>query len=139
MPVTLHPSPFTAFAMKLFTVEEANALLPTVRGVVRRIQRAYARVSAAQEQARQAAAGAAHGGGGMEGGAGYVMSLSELAEASGELEGLGVQLKDYERGLIDFPAMRDGRVVLLCWQMGEGDELEWWHDLEAGFAGRQPL
>ena len=125
--------------MKFFTVEEANALLPTVRGVVGRIQRAYARVSAAQEQARLASAGAAHGGGGMEGGGDYVVSLSELAEASGELEGLGVQLKDYVRGLIDFPAMREGRVVLLCWQMGEGDELEWWHDLEAGFAGRQPL
>lgn len=125
--------------MKLFTIEEANALLPTVRGIVGRIQRTYARVSAAQEQARLAAAGAAHGGGGMEGGAGYVRSLSDLAEASGELEELGVQMKDYTRGLIDFPALRDGRVVLLCWQMGEGDELEWWHDLEAGFAGRQPL
>jgi hypothetical protein len=125
--------------MKLFTVEEANALLPTVRGVVGRIQRAYARVSASQEQARQAATGAAHGGGGMEGGASYVLSLSELAEASGELEELGVQMKDYTRGLIDFPTMREGRVVLLCWQMGEGDELEWWHDMEAGFAGRQPL
>jgi len=125
--------------MKLFTVEEANALLPTVRGIVGRIQRTYARVSAAQEQARLAAAGAAHGGGGMEGGGDYVLSLSDLAEAAGELEELGVQMKDYTRGLIDFPAMREGRVVLLCWQMGEGDELEWWHDLEAGFAGRQPL
>ncbi|MBV9928659.1 MAG: DUF2203 domain-containing protein [Acidobacteria bacterium] len=125
--------------MKLFTVEEANALLPTVRKVVSRIQRTYARVSAAQERARLAAAGAAQGGGGMEGGGDYVLALSVLAEASGELEELGVQLKDYERGLIDFPAMRDGRVVLLCWQMGEGDALEWWHDLEAGFAGRQPL
>jgi hypothetical protein len=125
--------------MKLFTVEEANALLPAVQGIVGRIQRAYARVSAAQERARLAAAGAALGGGGMEGGADYVLSLSELAEASGELEGLGVQLKDYERGLIDFPTLREGRVVLLCWEMGEGDELEWWHDLEAGFAGRQPL
>jgi hypothetical protein len=125
--------------MKLFTVEEANALLPTVRGIVGRIQRAYARVSAAQEPARLAAAGAALGGGGMEGGAAYVLSLSELAETAGELEELGVQLKDYTRGLIDFPTLREGRVVLLCWQMGEGDELEWWHDLEAGFAGRQPL
>src|SRR5688500_9796694 len=99
--------------MKLFTVEEANALLPTVRGVVGRIQRAHARVSASQEQARLAAEGASRGGGGMEGGGDYVQSLSELAEASGELEALGVQLKDYARGLIDFPAMRDGRVVLL--------------------------
>jgi hypothetical protein len=125
--------------MKLFTVEDANALLPTVRGIVRRVQRAYARVSAAQAQARLAAEGASRGGGGMEGGSAYVLSLTELAETSGELETLGVQIKDYERGLIDFPTMRDGRVVLLCWQMGEGDELEWWHDLEAGFAGRQPL
>jgi hypothetical protein len=125
--------------MKLFTVGEANALLPTVRGIVRRIQRAYARVSAVKEQAQLAAEGAAHGGGGMEGGGDYVLSLSELAAAAGELEELGVQLKDYTRGLIDFPTMREGRVVLLCWQMGEGDELEWWHDLEGGFAGRQPL
>ena len=125
--------------MKLFTVEEANVLLPTVRGIVGRIQRAYTRISASQEQARLAAAGAAHGGGGMEGGVEYVLKLTELAEASGELEELGVQLKDYGRGLIDFPAMREGRVVLLCWQMGEGDELVWWHDLEAGFSGRQPL
>ncbi|HEX6183157.1 MAG TPA: DUF2203 domain-containing protein [Pyrinomonadaceae bacterium] len=125
--------------MKLFTVEDANALLPTVRGIVRRVQRAYARVSASQEQARLAAEGAARGGGGMVGGSAYVLSLTELAEASGELEALGVQMKDYERGLIDFPTLRDGRVVLLCWQMGEGDELEWWHDLEAGFGGRQPL
>lgn len=125
--------------MKLFTVEDANALLPTVRGIVRRVQRTYARVSASQAQARLAAEGASRGGGGMEGGTGYVLALTELAEASGELEALGVQIKDYERGLIDFPTLRDGRVVLLCWQMGEGDELEWWHDLEAGFGGRQPL
>ncbi len=125
--------------MKLFTVEDANALLPTVRGIVRRVQRAYRRVSAAQEQARLASEGAARGGGGMEGGSDYVEALTELAGASGELEALGVQLKDFERGLIDFPSTRDGRVVLLCWQLGEGDELEWWHDLEAGFAGRQPL
>jgi hypothetical protein len=125
--------------MRLFTVEEANALLPTVRQVVGRIQRGYARVSGAQGEARRAAERAALGGGGMEGGARYVKALTGLAESVGQLEALGVQLKDYERGLVDFPAMRDGRVVLLCWQMGEGESVEWWHDVEAGFAGRQPL
>ena len=65
--------------------------------------------------------------------------LTELTVQLAELEGLGVQLKDFERGLVDFPSLRDGRVVLLCWQMGEGDELEWWHDVDAGFAGRTPL
>jgi hypothetical protein len=125
--------------MKLFTVEEANALLPTVRGIVARVQRAHARVSAGQDAARQAAERARLGGGGIVGGSVYVAALSELAEHAGRLEALGVQLKDYARGLIDFPSMREGRVVLLCWQMGEGDRVEWWHDVEAGFAGRQPL
>ncbi|MDT4898557.1 MAG: hypothetical protein QOH25_3634 [Acidobacteriota bacterium] len=69
----------------------------------------------------------------------YVSLLIELLASTGEIETLGVQLKDYARGLIDFPSLRDGRVVLLCWQMGEGDQIEWWHDVEAGFAGRQPL
>jgi hypothetical protein len=125
--------------MKLFTIEDANALLPTVRGIVGRVQRAYARVSASQEAAQRAASGATHGGGGMAGGSAYVVALTALAESTGQLEALGVQIKDYARGLIDFPTMREGRVVLLCWQMGEGDELEWWHDLETGFAGRRPL
>jgi hypothetical protein len=75
----------------------------------------------------------------MAGGSVYVKSLYELGKLTLEIDALGVQLKDYARGLIDFPAMRDGRVVLLCWQIGEGEEIEWWHDLETGFAGRQPL
>jgi hypothetical protein len=126
--------------MKLFTVEEANALLPTVREIVRRVQRSYKRVASSQEAAKAAAESARlGGGGGIVGGSAYVSALSDLAEQSGRLEALGVQLKDYGRGLIDFPSLREGRVVLLCWQMGEGDQLEWWHDTEAGFAGRRPL
>lgn len=126
--------------MKLFSVEEANALLPTVRRIVAGLARDYARVVAAREAAQQAAEGAKESGGGsMPGGGPYVAALTGLAERAGQLEALGVQLKDYERGLIDFPTMRDDRVVLLCWQLGEGDRIEWWHDLEAGFAGRQPL
>ncbi len=125
--------------MKLFTVEEANALLPTVSRVVGAIQRAYRYVTEQQEAARHAAEGAQLGGGGMPGGTKYVKTLYNLAENASQLEVLGVQIKDYERGLIDFPSMRDGRVVLLCWQGGEGESIEWWHDLESGFAGRQPL
>jgi hypothetical protein len=75
----------------------------------------------------------------MKGGSNYVRVLYELGKLTTELHELGVQLKDYTRGLIDFPAMRDGRVVLLCWQLDEGDEIEWWHEVEDGFAGRQPL
>lgn len=126
--------------MKLFSIEEANALLPTVRVKVAAMSRAYSRVSASQEGSREVAELAKTTGGGyMLNGGVYVAALLALAASAGELEALGVQLKDYERGLIDFPAMRDGRVVLLCWQLGEGDEIEWWHDLETGFSGRQPL
>lgn len=125
--------------MKLFKVEEANALLPTVRLIVAEIQRAYGRLTAMQKEAKRAAEGAEMGGGGMPDGGRYVGALVSLAERAAELEGLGVQLKDYARGLIDFPSLREGRMVLLCWQMGEGDEIRWWHDVEAGFAGRQPL
>ena len=125
--------------MKLFSVEEANALLPTVRQILLRIQRAVRRLASFQEEARRAAEGAEQGGGGMPGGPQYVSLLIDLYSSASELETLGVQLKDQERGLIDFPSMREDRVILLCWHLGEGDRIEWWHDVEAGFAGRQPL
>ena len=124
--------------MKLFTVEEANALIPHVRGIVGRIQTLYARLAEYREAAKGAAMASEYGGG-MEGGSAYVKTLYEVGKLTTELHTLGVQLKDYSRGLIDFPCLREEKVVLLCWQMGEGDEIEWWHDVESGFAGRQPL
>ena len=126
-------------AMKLFTVEEANSLLPTVRPIVRSIQRSHRRLAGFQSAAKQAAEGADSGGGGLREGPRYARILVELSTSAGQLESLGIQLKDYRQGLIDFPSMRDGRVVLLCWKADEGDRVEWWHDVEAGFAGRQPL
>jgi hypothetical protein len=125
--------------MKLFTIQEANALLPSVRMILARIQRAHRSLAAYRDEARKAAEAAELGGGGIENGVAYAIILTALTTHMSELDTLGVQLKDFERGLIDFPSLRDGRVVLLCWQMGEGDELEWWHDVDAGFAGRTPL
>ena len=125
--------------MKLFSIEEANALLPTVQRIVRQIQRTHRRLLSYRDEARQAAGAAEQGGGGMKDGANYIAHLFELSSRTAELDELGVQIKDYARGLIDFPSLRDGNVILLCWQLGEGDQLEWWHDMESGFAGRQPL
>jgi len=125
--------------MKLFTIEEANALLPAVRERLKHIQRSRRRLAAFRKEAKKAAEGAEMGGGGMEGGALYAIVISQFTAEIAELEASGVQLKDFDRGLIDFPSLRDGRVVLLCWQLGEGDEVEWWHDMDAGFAGRTPL
>lgn len=125
--------------MKIFTIQEANALLPEVKIILAKIQRAHRKLSRFRDEAKKASEAAEQGGGGIQNGAAYAMALTELTIQLSDLEGLGVQLKDFERGLVDFPSLRDGRVVLLCWQMGEGDELEWWHDVDAGFAGRTPL
>lgn len=125
--------------MKIFTLEEANELLPTVEPILKKIKSRHERIAAFREAVQAAAQAAPAGGGGIEGGSIYVKSLYELGKLTLELDTLGVQLKDYSRGLIDFPAMREGRIVLLCWQLGEGGEIRWWHDLETGFAGRQPL
>jgi hypothetical protein len=112
--------------MKLFTIQG-------------KIQRAHRKLSRYRDDAKKAAEAAEQGGGGVADGVAYARALTYLTVQMTELEGLGVQLKDFERGLVDFPSLREGRVVLLCWQMGEGDELEWWHDVDAGFAGRTPL
>src|SRR6266550_7881855 len=125
--------------MKLFTVEEANALLPSVRQLLRNLQRSRRRLGAYREEARQASEQAEQGGGGVAGGLLYGRLLINFAAEMGELETIGVQLKDFDRGLVDFPSLRDGRVVLLCWQLDEGDQLEWWHDMDTGFGGRTPL
>lgn len=125
--------------MKIFTIQEANALLPEVRIITGKIQRAHRKLSRYRDEAKKAAEAAEQGGGGMTDGVAYAAVLTELTLQIAELEALGVQLKDFERGLVDFPSLRDGRVVLLCWQLGEGDELEWWHDVDAGFAGRTAL
>ena len=124
--------------MKLFTIEEANQTLKVVRPILEKIKKRHA-VIAELRDAAKAAAASAENGGGMERGSLYVQSLYELGKLTLEIDALGVQLKDYGRGLVDFPAWREGRVVLLCWQLGEGDRIEWWHEIEAGFAGRQPL
>ena len=124
--------------MKLFTVEESNALIPTLRPKLLRIKHLYEIIGSLRDAAAAAAAAAAAGGG-MEGGSRYVRTLYEVGKLMTELAESGIELKDQDRGLIDFPSLRNGRVVLLCWQLDEGDEIQWWHDVEAGFAGRQPL
>lgn len=126
--------------MKLFTVEEANDLLPVIRPKLEEIKRRYAVNAAFRDSVKLAAIAASEcGGGGLEGGTRYVKSLYKIGKITTELCELGVQIKDYSRGLIDFPSTRNGQVILLCWQLGENERIEWWHEMETGFAGRKPL
>jgi hypothetical protein len=64
--------------------------------------------------------------------------VDQMGASVARLDGWGITLRDIETGLIDFPALVDGRQVWLCWKLGEGD-VEWWHELDSGFAGRRPL
>jgi len=68
----------------------------------------------------------------------YFSLVQDLRGVLDLLDNIGVQVKDLKRGLVDFPARRAGRPVLLCWQVGEGG-LGFWHDLHSGFAGRRPV
>jgi len=67
-----------------------------------------------------------------------VESVSHLMYLLHQIKDLGVIVKDVDKGLCDFPYMRDGKMVYLCWHLGE-EEIGFWHDIEAGFAGREPL
>ena len=64
---------------------------------------------------------------------------AELAAGIEQVTALVIDVKSLEHGLIDFPSFREGRVVFLCWRLGEGPTIRYWHDIDAGFAGRRPL
>ena len=119
-----------------YTVEQANAALGFVGERLERLR--SARLQLEDEEARAALGEAAPSNGG--GAPGRVVSEAflELQRALGELQAMEIVLRDLERGLVDFPAMRDGEEIYLCWEEGE-EEIGWWHDQDSGYAGRQPL
>jgi hypothetical protein len=120
-----------------YTVEQATAAMPWVRERLERLREAHALLG--DREAREALSEATPGNGGGE--PGQVVSEGFLALRSAliELQEMEIVLRDLERGLVDFPSMRGGREVYLCWVEQEEDEIGHWHDLEAGFAGRRPL
>ena len=119
-----------------YTLEQANAAIGWVRERIDRMR--AAREQLGDEEARTALSEAAPGNGGGSPGVVVSEAFLSLRGALVELQEMEVVLRDLERGLIDFPAMRDGREVYLCLEDGE-DEIGFWHDIEAGYGGRQPL
>ena len=128
----------------IFTPEEANAALDALRPLVDAMVVAKHVLDEAQEERDELAQRIAGNGGGIPptelaaANEAVEAAASELATAIGLVQAEGVLVKDLDSGLIDFPAKRDGEDILLCWRLGE-EEVAFWHGLEDGFAGRQPL
>ncbi len=117
-----------------FTIEQANRSLPLVRRIVRDIVNAHER--AMQLQGRLEELTANQSTSPLQ--AQLDEAMEQLQAYVSELNDVGVELKDYEAGLIDFLARHQGRDVYLCWRLGE-ETIAYWHELHAGFAGRQPI
>ncbi len=134
---------------RLFTLDEAIALLPTIRPILQRIMDLRIRLERAERDTVSQHWKARTNGhvnfngqaGGAPSGEAQSQRVALRAELNGELarlHELGVELKDPAIGLIDFRSLREGRVVYLCWRLGE-PTVAYWHDLDAGYGGRQPL
>jgi hypothetical protein len=129
---------------RVFTIEQANAMLPLVRAITTDLTALARDVMERRHRLATLTSGRQ-----LKTGDPYSDELAQmdteidrdvqrLQEYVGELQQLGVEPKGAIEGLVDFPCRLDGRLVLLCWKLGEPEVL-YWHDLEAGFAGRQPL
>lgn len=119
-----------------YTVEQANAALPWV---IERLERLRSgRDAFSDEEVREALGEATPGNGGGEPGRVVSEAFLELQSAAAELDAMEVVVRDIDRGLVDFPSLREDREVYLCWEDGE-EEVAHWHETDAGFAGRQAL
>ncbi len=119
-----------------FTPDEANALLPRIEPMLVALRDARDRLT--DSELHEALSDASPTNGGGEPGRQVGRAFLEVRGLLGELQGIGLVLRDLDRGLVDFPAILDGQEAYLCWELGE-DEIGYWHDLESGYGGRRPL
>jgi hypothetical protein len=130
--------------MRLYTLAEARASLPEVIDIVTGLRDAFVELRALQANVAAQSRGASGDGHLLndpwdDSGENRMEQLNTIIQrAAMALDQRGIELKDPDRGLIDFFSEREGRVVYLCYLLGE-PELEYWHDLQAGFAGRQRI
>jgi hypothetical protein len=119
-----------------YTLEEARERLPWVMDRLAALRSARERLT--DEGARATLGESAPGNGGGRAGRDVGEGFLDLQAGVAEFEELDIVLRDLDRGLVDFPSLRDGHEIYLCWIDGESD-IEFWHELDAGFAGRRPL
>jgi hypothetical protein len=119
-----------------FTREEANALLPRLTALLMQLRDSKDELT--DTEAHEVLSEAAPANGGGEEGRQVGVAFLEVRRLLETVEQAGIVLRDIDRGLVDFPAVIDGREVYLCWELGE-DEVAHWHELEGGYGGREPL
>lgn len=124
-------------AARYFSVDEANGLLETVRPLMTAILAARQAIVDAQPEIWPMLEKAVGNGGSRKAGA-LLAQFEVIQNGVRRLQALGVEVKDINQGLVDFPAKRGGRDIYLCWRYDE-PSITHWHDIDAGFAGRQPL
>lgn len=124
------------FHERHFTRAEANSLLPQLTTLLSRLKDAKDELT--DSEAHEALSEAAPTNGGGEQGSRVGIAFLEVRRLIDTVEQAGIVLRDIDRGLVDFPALRDSREIYLCWEVGE-NEVAYWHDLEGGYGGREPL
>jgi hypothetical protein len=122
---------------RVFSLAEAEGLLPRLRLLLEEVRDTWNHIRELNPDIQKARDNAPFDGY-SKSGVEYVESVSHLMALIHQIKDMGVVLKDADKGLCDFPYLRQGRVVYLCWQLGE-ERIEYWHDMETGFAGREPL
>lgn len=133
------------FGSKHFTLDEAQALLPVLDALLKRAIEAKRDAELIEEE-MQALSRKVFFSGGMlldteqlkRSRAAHEAHVQKAKDSLAEIDSIGVQVKDLDTGLLDFPCLVDGETVLLCWKMGE-EHIGFWHTLDGGFRGRQPL
>ena len=120
-----------------FSLEEARALMPELRRIFQDAHARRERARRADEKLGKLIQTTRSDVGGPPV-SNLLMDLQQMQAQMERVEKLGVVVKDFDRGLVDFPHLRQGREVFLCWELDEED-IEFWHDLDAGYAGRERL
>ncbi|MBI1800548.1 MAG: DUF2203 domain-containing protein [Chloroflexi bacterium] len=120
-----------------FTVSEANALLPTLKQLLEAMLAARQRIIDQRKTWEPLIEKAGGNGGGPRGKRLYLDS-EQIRRALEQINEWGILIKDLDTGLVDFPHLREGREVYLCWRLGEA-EVAYWHEVDSGFSSRQPL
>jgi hypothetical protein len=137
-PADFDPLPGTRHR-RHYTLDQAMAVRGWVAERVGWVRDAQTRLMALGPEATDAIEALDAHSGGAYPGRDIARALVEISRAVGELDAVEIVLRDVHRGLIDFPAMRDGVEVYLCWLVDDEESIEFWHEPEAGFAGRRPL